>query len=210
MSDFLNAIFGDDILLSFGILSGVLSACAFLPYVRDILRGHTHPQRACWLIWSVLGTICLASLIYEGATHSLWFVSVQVGGTILVFVLSIARGTGRYFNRVDYLVLAAAGFGLVMWYFADTAAYALGTSIAVSLMGGTMTILQAYKAPQKETMSTWLVCFAASCAAVLSVGSWDPLMLAYPLYLFTLYGAIVGAMVMGRARNRAVPMRRAA
>jgi hypothetical protein len=37
------------------LLAALLAVIDTVPYVRDILRGTTRPQRATWLIWSVLG-----------------------------------------------------------------------------------------------------------------------------------------------------------
>jgi hypothetical protein len=106
-------LLGLDPLAAFGLLSAALSAFAFLPYLRDTLRGTTQPQRAAWLIWSILGSIAFSSQVFEGASHSLWFAGAQVGGTILVFVLSIPCGAGGFLSARDrWIVLLAAG-GLV-------------------------------------------------------------------------------------------------
>ncbi len=78
-----------DRLTYFGIFSGVLSTYAYIPYILDTLAKRTNPQRASWLIWSVLGSIAFFSQLFEGASSSLWFAGVQVTGTISVFLLSI-------------------------------------------------------------------------------------------------------------------------
>lgn len=197
----LEAIFQDgDALRRAGIASALLSCLAFLPYARDTLAGRTQPQRASWLIWSVLGSIALGSQVYEGATTSLWFASIQVGGTIVIFLLSIARGTGRFLKAGDAYVLAAAAAGMALWMLADTAIYALAITITISLLGGTVTIRKAYVAPHSETMAMWMCSLVAAALATLSVGRLDPVLLAYPLYLLLLNGAIVIAIALGRAR----------
>jgi len=181
-----------------GILSGIFSTFAFLPYIIDTVARRTRPQRASWLIWSVLGSIAFFSQVFEGATESLWFAGVQVTGTIIVFLLSIIIGVGSYLSRADYFVLLAAAVGLVLWYFTETAVYALAITISISLLGGTVTIAKAFRDPESETMLTWAISFAASIFAIISVGKADWVLLAYPLYLFTLNGAIVMAMMFGR------------
>ena len=55
-----------------GLLSGVLSGGSYIPYLRDIFRHTTKPERASWLIWAVLGSIAFFSQLAEGATWSLW------------------------------------------------------------------------------------------------------------------------------------------
>jgi len=190
-----------DGLATLGLLSAGLTCLGYLPYLRDIILGRTHPQRASWLIWSVLGSIALASQVYEGAMASLAFAPIQLGATILIFVMSVFLGSGRYLCRNDYAVLAAAAAGLLMWYWMDNAAYALAITITISLLGGTLAAVKAYRAPETETLSTWVIFWAASGLATLSVGELDPILLAYPLYLFALYTVISGAVILGRSRR---------
>ena len=188
-------------LVVFGILSGLISTFAYLPYIIDTIRGNTTPQRASWLIWSVLGAIAFFSQIFEGAGSSLWFAGVQVSGTIIVFLLSIVVGSGTFLRRSDYLVILAAGLGLLAWYHTDDATYALVITIGISLMGGGVTVAKAYHDPESETLATWACSFAASICAIASVGGLDWVLLAYPMYLFMLNGAIVTAILLGRLRE---------
>ena len=187
-----------------GLMSAVLSTFAYLPYIRDTLLRRTQPQRASWLIWSMLSVIAFWSQMYEGATDSLWFAGVQSGGTVIVFVLSIWLGVGGFLNRRDCAVLLLAAGGLVAWYFTETAVYALAITVSISLLGGMVTVAKAYWNPESETLSTWTWCFVASIFAILAVGKVDWVILAYPLYLFTLNGAIVVATLLGRMRKPAL------
>lgn len=188
-------------LMVFGIFSGLLSTVAYVPYIIDTLRQRTSPDRACWLIWSTLGAIAFFSQVYEGAGASLMFAGVQVSGTIIVFLLSIKFGAGEYLSKKNQRILLIAALGLIAWYTTENAAYALAITISISLLGGAVTVQKAYLDPDSETLTTWVVALAASICAVLSVGKMDWIILAYPLYLLTLYTAIVVAMMLGRMRQ---------
>jgi len=183
-------------LLFFGVLSGCLSVVAYVPYIVDIIREKTRPDRACWLIWAVLSSISFVSQVSEGATMSLMFAGVQSAGTILISVLSIWRGHGRFLGRRNLMLFAVASVGLVLWYATDVAVYALLISIGISLMGGAVTVVKAYKEPDSETLSTWTIAWSASICAIFSVGAVDLVVLAYPLYLLTLYSGIIAATLM--------------
>ena len=50
--------------LVMGLAAALLSTCAYIPYIRDTLRGNTQPQRASWLIWSVLGSVAYESQMW--------------------------------------------------------------------------------------------------------------------------------------------------
>ena len=179
-------------------LSAVLSTYAYFPYALDTLAGRTRPQRASWLIWSVLGSIAVASQFVEGATHSLWFAATQVAGTIVIFLFSVRRGAGCYLRGIDAWVLLLAGLGIALWLATDHAVYALGISISISLLGGLCTVRKAYLHPESETLRTWLASFFAAGCALVAVGRVDPVLMAYPAYLLVLNGAIVTAMLIGR------------
>ena len=177
-------------LMVFGILSGVLSTIAYIPYIRDTVTRRTKPQRETWLIWSVLGTIAFCSQAYEGAGESLWFAGVRVSGAIVVLLLALRFGAARRLKTSDYLILACAAVGLVLWYNTESAAYALAITISISLLGGSITVIKAYRHPGSETMTTWLVSIVSSFCAILSVGRFDAVLIAYPVYLFAMHGAI--------------------
>jgi len=190
----------------FGLVSGALSAVAFLPYITDTLRRRAQPERASWLIWSVLATIAFFSQVYEGATSSLWFAGVQTSGAILVCLLSIRYGVGGFMRRSDRWILVAAGLGLFLWCFTSSATYALAITITIGLLGGSVTVIKAYREPETETFSTWFIFLVSSVLALFSVGQMDPILLAYPMYLATLYAAIVAAMIAGRrTKTRQLP-----
>lgn len=192
-----------DVLIYFGILSGILSTFAYVPYVIDTAARRTTPQRASWLIWSVLGSIAFFSQLYEGAGESLWFAGVQVTGTVIVFGLSVRFGVGGFLDRRDCLVLLCAAAGLALWYVTESAVYALAITVSISLLGGSVTVLKAFRDPASETLATWFLSFIAATCAVFSVGALDWVILAYPLYLFTLNGAIVMAVLLGRMKHTA-------
>ncbi|MEL7100804.1 MAG: hypothetical protein AAGM84_18405 [Pseudomonadota bacterium] len=196
-----------DWLPTFGVLSAALSIGAYGPYIRDTLRGGTEPQRASWLIWSCLSVIAFCGQMAEGASQSLWFAGAQMTGTVTVTLLSIRRGKGSFLTRPDERMLWLALIGLIVWYFTETAAYALAMTITISLLGGTLTVAKAYRAPETETASTWTLSFIASCCAIVSVGTLDWVLLAYPLYLFTLNGAIICALALGRAAAGVQPVK---
>lgn len=196
-----------DMLTVCGIVAGILSVFAFLPYIIDTLKFRTRPSRSTWMIWSVLASISFFSQLAEGATDSLWFAGVQTGGTIIIFLLSLHYGVGSLLDRFDFLVIICSVIGLWLWYTTHNAVYALAISITISILGGLLTLIKAYRWPGSETNFTWVVSFVAAIFAIISIGKVDVVMLAYPVYLFVLYGAIIVAIRMGRLRQEAARLK---
>jgi hypothetical protein len=200
----LDVSFFTDPIVAIGALSAVLSVVAYLPYVIDTARGRSRPERATWLIWTLLSAISFASMAAEGAGAAFWFAAVQVIGTSVIFVQSISKGAGRYFCRYNSVILLLAAFGLIAWYFTSDAVYALTISIGVSMLGGFGTVRKAYRQPETETLVTWVISFVAAGLAAASVWASSPVTLAYPVYLFLLYGGLVAAVLAGRTRVQRV------
>ena len=186
---------------AFGVAAGVASVIALTPYLWGILFGRTRPQQTSWFIWSILSTIAFFSQAYEGADHSLWFAGVQCSGTVVVLALSCTKGKAAPLRPADTLTLLAAGIGIALWSFTENAAWALAITIFISLLGGVRTISGAYQDPAREPMMTWSIFTIASVLAILAVGKIDWVLLAYPVYLLVLNGAVVLAILLGNSRR---------
>lgn len=180
----------------------MLSAVCYVPYIRDIFKGSTKPERATWLIWSVLTTILLFAQLAKGATNSIWLTAVQTLGVIIIFLLSLRFGEGGL-QRRDLIALGAATIGLVAWFVTKDATIALWLTILIDFSGGVLTIIKAYQEPETETQSTWIISSIAGLFGALAVGSFSLELLAFPVYVFLVNLAVFLAIRLGlRATSR--------
>lgn len=184
-----------------GLLSGLLAASAYVPYIISILRGRTKPERASWLIWAVLAAIAFFSQLDKGATFSLWLVVFDSLGTFVILALSIKRGVGGFARR-DKIALLIAALGLLVWYFTNEALYALLLVILVDATAQTLTTLKAFKDPHSESPVAWSLGSLAGLAATFSVGSFNIPVLAYPIYIFLANASAVLAIILGKRINK--------
>jgi hypothetical protein len=184
----------------FGYISAFLSIVMVLPYIRDILLRTTKPERASWLIWTVLGFIAFFSQLAKGASHSLWLTGGQTVAVLVVLGLSLRYGVGGL-SRRDILALAVASLGLALWYLTSEPLWALGLVIFVDSIGTLLTALKAYKDPSSETMSTWFLSGTSGIFGSFAVGEMNGALLAYPLYIVVANYLIVAAMCVGKYRN---------
>ena len=184
----------------FGYISAVLSLLMVVPYVRDILYGGTRPERASWLIWTVLTSIAFFSQLAKGATDSLWLSAGQTLAVLIVLLLSTKYGVGGL-TKWDIRALMAAGVGLVIWYFTNEAAYALFVIIIIDSIGTLLTVVKSYKEPETETISTFVMSGTSGVFGALAVGSLDFILLAYPFYIIVANYAIAGAILLGRRKS---------
>lgn len=188
----------------FGLLSGILASISHIPYIIDIFKGTTKPERATWLIWSVLGVTAFFSQLSKGATNSLWLNGLDTGGAILTFILSIKFGMGGLAKR-DIITLIFAFLGIVMWYFTKEPMAALIIVVLVDFAGSILTVTKAYEAPKTETLSTWIILFFSGMFAAISVGELNFSLLLYPIYIGLINGATGIAILLGRKKTTPSP-----
>ena len=183
-----------------GLASAALSILAFLPYLRAVATGRARPHRGCWLVWAVVCSVSLAAMWADLPPANLAFVGAQVGGTVAVAALAAIRGVGPMLRRRDLPMLGGAAAGLTLWAATDEPGLALAATIGTCLVAGCGTVAQAWRHPERETPATWLLFLAAALLALAAVPAPEPLLLAYPLYLVTLYGAVAVALLRPRRR----------
>ncbi|MEI6477506.1 MAG: hypothetical protein WCO52_00770 [bacterium] len=184
-----------------GLIAGVLAAGSYYPYILDILHKKAKPERASWLIWSILVGIAFFAQLSEGATSSLWFSALDGLGALLVFLLSLKYGAGGLVRR-DLNALIAAGIGLVIWYFTKEAVFALLITMGIDAIAASLTVMKTYEDPSTETYPMWLIVSLAGILAIISVGELDPILLAYPFYIFLANFSVAVSKYLGEHKKQ--------
>ena len=185
----------------FGIAAGIITFLSFFPYFRDVINRVAKPERASWFIWIVIGPIAIFSQLALGAGPSIWLVAMDTLGGIIGFILAVIYGSG-WLKKRDYIGLAIAGLGLILWQFTHHAAYALITIILIDLVGTVLNTVKTYEDPGSETPTLWLCVAFAGLLAAISVGEFNPVLLIYPLYIFLANISVPIAMLLGRNKKK--------
>jgi hypothetical protein len=187
---------------AFGILAGILQLVATGPYLRDVLRGTTTPQRSTWTIWMTLSLVVLSSQWASGASWSLILICGQVISCGGIFLLSLRRGVGGV-SPLELALLGIAALGVVGWQVADDPTVATCSVVAADLIAVALMLPKTFRNPRSETLETYVIGVVSTVFAVVAVGSGDASLLIYPLYLLVADSA-VAAMIF--ARRRALPL----
>ena len=182
-----------------GLTAAGLALVEPVPYVRDILRGHTRPYRVSWLIWSALGVVTFCAQVADGGTWSVVAVGIQTAATILVFALSIGRGEGRV-RPTDAALLLLASAGVLAWAVSTATVMATLLVIAVDVLGVVLMLPKTYRDPWSETRSSYVLATASGALSTVAVGAFDLGLALYPAYIACANG--VTAVVITVARNR--------
>ncbi len=188
------------VLAALGVTAGVLQIVSIVPYVRDIFGGKTKPERATWWIWSLLTAVSLGAQIGGHAKWSLWMTAGQGLGNLLIALLSLTRGYGR-FGRKDVLALGIAAVGVVLWWLLQSPLLAIIAVLIADLVGFWLTIEKTWRRPRTETESAWVIMAVSSVCAVLAVGRFNVTQLLYPFYILCGNGVMIAIIILRRQRR---------
>jgi hypothetical protein len=120
----------------------------------------------------------------------------------LIFVLAVRRGVGGT-SLADRTMLAIAAGGAIGWIVAGEPFVATACVVVADLLGLAMMMPKAYRDPESETLATFALAAVSGAFATAAVGSVDPALVIYPIYLCL--GNLGLAMLIHRARTRRRP-----
>lgn len=182
---------------AFGILAGILQVVATAPYLRDILRGSTQPQRATWTIWTTLSLVVLSSQWASGATWSLALTIGQALSCAAVFALALRHGVGGV-SRLELALLGIAALGVVGWQLADDPTVATCSVVAADLIAVALMLPKTYHHPGSETLATYAIGVVSTLFALAAVDSTAASLVIYPLYILVADATVVAVIVLRR------------
>ncbi|OGG53153.1 hypothetical protein A3H16_00010 [Candidatus Kaiserbacteria bacterium RIFCSPLOWO2_12_FULL_53_8] len=154
-----------------GAIAAVGSLVGYGLYFRSIFRGITKPHPFSWLIFVVLdGTVFVAQVVSGGGPGA-WVTGVSALMNALIFLLALTRGEKRI-AKVDWVCLACAFFGIVLWWITDQPLLGVVFAAAADAIAKVPTLRKSYLRPDEESITLWsldILKFSLSIAALSSV-----------------------------------------
>lgn len=172
-----------------GMLAGIISLLAFLPYIGAILQGKTKPNRASWWIWATIGMILAISYHASGAHTTIWVPISYVIGPTITALLSIKYGEGGW-NTLDRACLTGAFISLVIWWLSKSPVLALFINLFIDLLGALPTLVKSYSDPESEDRTAWLLFVTGNTVNLFALKKWTIILAAYPVYMVAVSGLI--------------------
>lgn len=170
-------------LATLGISSGVINLIATIPYIRDILRGNTKPERATYWIWFILSFVGFFAQLAGGARWSLLLsLSSTIAGGVTA-VLSLKYGYGR-FHRRDGIALIVTGIGVITSLIYQSPLVAVATVVLIQVIAAGLTLYKTWYAPYTENYLAWRISSVGTLCGVLAVGEYHPAIFLSPLANF--------------------------
>lgn len=182
-----------------GIVAGVLALAGYIPYIYTIFTGATKPNKATWIIWTIVGGLLAFSYLAEGDQNAIWLPLGYFIGPLLVAILSFKYGYSEW-SRLDIICLVMALISIVPWLLSKDATITLLINVLIDSTGAIPTIVKTYREPDTEDFTAWTIFFIANTLQLFAISAWH-LSVLYPIYLFFLAATMVLLIVKDKIRK---------
>ena len=137
-----------------GIIAGVFLIGGYVPYIYEVLKRTTIPNRASWLIWSLSTATILIGVHETGTNEAIWVPVADAVGCFLILILSIPFGVGGWAktDRVSLLISVAS---LLVWWLTGNVMVALIANLLIYVSGYVPTFKKAWGDPKSESRVAW-------------------------------------------------------
>ncbi|MBX4190930.1 hypothetical protein KW794_02470 [Candidatus Saccharibacteria bacterium] len=186
------------LLSALGVAAITLQIAGFIPYVIDILKGKTKPERASFWIFSLLVGVTLVAQLLDNITWAAALVFTSFLCVLTIAVLSLRYGYGSFHTR-DTVSIILAIIGVLVWQVTSEPLVAIAMVILIDFAGFWLTLLKTWKAPHTETLFAWVASGLAAILAIIASQNHKAVQIAYLLYS-ALAGCLISALIIYRRK----------
>jgi hypothetical protein len=179
-----------------GAAAAIINVLGFMPYIRDILRHKTKPERAMWWIYVFMFGVLFAAQMDAGGRWLLLITGAYLVESAVIAMLSVRYGYGSFHKR-DTISLLVAAVGLLLWLATDMPLVAIMLVIIVDFAGFWLTLVKTWHAPHTETLISWQLACVSAILSMFSISTWKLDIVVYPLYA-AVVTALLAWLIMHR------------
>jgi hypothetical protein len=162
-----------------GIIAAVLVFAAYIPYIRDILRGKTHPHIYSWFLWGLLTVVIFGIQISHHAGPGS-FVTIAAGAmSFVVLGLSLKKGK-RDIVLADKVVFVLTIMTMLFWLLAKQPLLAILLACLADLLAFVPTIRKSWNKPFTETLSLYQLNSVRFGLAVIALDRYSLITVVWP------------------------------
>lgn len=157
----------------FAVISALIASIGGFIYLYETLQGTAKPNRITWLLWGILPVITFVAQRIQGVTGVSWITFASGFTPLLIFAASFANKKSYWkTERADYICMAVAFLGLLLWAITSTPNLAIVFSIVADFAAGLPTLIKSFKHPETESWQAYAVSAFGFGVGVLSIHSW--------------------------------------
>jgi hypothetical protein len=147
--------------------------------------------------------VAVLSQVAGGATYSLALSGGQVvTGLIIVGLIVFLQPRMGSLDRMDYISIAIASFGVLVWIMSGNPLYGLLGALLADAAATVMGIRASLLKGTRDSVAFWVCCMGAAIAALLAAGVTSWLVMLAPL--FSLVNAAANIMAVWYVRQQKI------
>jgi hypothetical protein len=181
-----------------GIVSGLVTILAIIPYIKDILHGTTRPNIVSWALWTLLLAISLLAQLSAGASWSALMIFADLIGTAIILILCLSGYGYKKYGATDWICAVLAVVAIVVWQLEHQPVLAIALAALADFLAAIPTLIKSWQDPWSEDPTQFLIISGGGLLALFSTTIIDPANLLFPAYLFALNGTIGLVALFGR------------
>ncbi len=175
--------------LLIGQAAGAVSFVAYVLYYISIIQGRSRPNRATWIILTVVGVLIAASYYASGARNTMWVALAYTIGPFIAALLAFKYGEGGT-TRFDIFCLAGCAFSVVLWALSENPLYTLIINIVIDFLGILPTLKKSFFDPLSEDALAWSVTTVSNALNIFAIEAWVFSIAVYPVYMLAVNGLV--------------------
>lgn len=166
-----------------GTIWTILALVAYLPYIKDTMKGETKPHVYSWFIRIILWTITTILQWQDGAwpwARVTWWVTFTC---IVVVVLALRQWWERDITMWDSIALVLSLISIVVRLLLDHPLFAMIVVTIAEALSFYPTLRKAYRKPFEETISWYAMAAVRSVFAIIALSQITWITVMYPAFL---------------------------
>jgi hypothetical protein len=175
----------------YAIIGAVIGSLGGCYYLYETIAGKAQPNRITWLLWGLFPLIIFVAQRAQGVKAVSW-TSFGAGFLPLLVVIASFFNQNAYWKsqRRDYLLMAAAIVGIILWGVTDNPNLALLFSLVADMLASVPTLIKAYRHPSSESWIAYAISTFGFGMCLLAVQIHNLENSAFVAYVFILNGAL--------------------
>lgn len=176
-----------------------LTFIGYAPYIYDIVKGKTKPHAFTWFVVALTAFVAYGLQVAGGAGVGSWALLSVSGICVLVFLLSLWRGSRDItFSDIVFLILSLVA--LLLWIVAQEPILSVLLITSAEVLSFFPTIRKSWKDPYSETLSTYQISGFRHGLSIFALQQFNILTVLYPV-AWTLTNVAITVILMVRRQQ---------
>ena len=191
-----------------GILAVVIAFGSYLPYIRNIYRGHTKPHALTWFGWFLVTAVIFVVQGLNEAGPGAWAMGATAIATLSIAITGFVVGERRY-DLVDWFTIGAVVLGIGIWIGLNNPLLAVVIIGMTDALNYIPALRKGLRKPHEETLTTFVLVGIKHLLVIVALQSYVLVNWLYPAIFMVINFGFAAAIYMRRIQhNSAQPKNR--